>query len=59
MPMWHDNLQLNLRLKWVVTYDKELGRIHMGKHCALDLDKDCPLDDVHIAINNNLKKNNK
>jgi len=31
----------------------------MGKHCALDLDKDCPLDDVHIAINNNLKKNNK
>jgi hypothetical protein len=42
-----------LQLKWVVTYDKELGCIHVEKHCALDLDKDCPLGDVHMAINNN------
>jgi hypothetical protein len=23
----------------------------MEKHCALDLDKDCPSNDVHMAIN--------
>ncbi len=50
MPMWHDHLQLSLWLQWVVTYDKELGCMHMEKHCALYLDKDCPIDDVHMAI---------
>jgi hypothetical protein len=26
-----------------------------GKNCPLDLDKKCPLDDVHVAMKNNLK----
>jgi hypothetical protein len=47
MHMWHDHLQLDLRIKCVVTYDKELGCIHMTKNCQLDLDKVCPQNDVH------------
>jgi len=27
----------------------------MAKIYPLDLDKDCPLDDIHVAILNNLK----
>jgi hypothetical protein len=36
----------------VVTYDKELGYICMVEKFPLDLDEDCLLNDVHVAINN-------
>ncbi len=55
MPMWHEHLQLDLHVKCVTTYDKELRFIHVAKIYQLDLDKDFPLDEVHVAINNNLK----
>jgi hypothetical protein len=31
---------------------KKLGHIRMVEKFPLDLDKNCPLDDVHVAINN-------
>jgi hypothetical protein len=39
--------------------DEEHGCIHLAIVFPLDLDKDCPLDDVHVAINNNLFYNKK
>jgi hypothetical protein len=50
--MWHDHLWLDLQLKHVITYDKELGCIHVAEICPLDLDKDYPPNGVHV-INNN------
>jgi len=58
MLMWYDHSQLHLLLKCIVTYDKKLGCIHVTKICPLDLDKDCPLNDVHVVINNNLNSYN-
>ncbi len=52
--MWHDHLQLHLQLKCVVAYDKKLECIHVAKNCSLDLDKYCPLNDVHVVINDNI-----
>jgi len=48
MPMWHNHLQLDLQLKCVMTYDNEVKCTHAAKICPLDLDKYCPLDDVHV-----------
>ncbi len=45
--MWHDHLQLDLQLKCVITYDKELKCIHVAKKIPLDLDNDYPLDDMY------------
>jgi len=56
MSMWHDHLQLDLWPKCIVRYDKEIRCAHMWlKVVHWTWIKKCPLDDVYVTKNNDLK----